>query len=157
MKRLALTTASISVLLLVASTATGAVNARLQGAFQVTATVTKSDSTEPGTQVERTYKFKPLCDQGVCEKVRISRESSTGVFVKTVLKKTSKGTYKGKEVQKKPVCADGSKAESRTGDIVAKIVKQDGGKATKVKGTVKLDTKGCPEGTFTDAKYVGTR
>ena len=157
-KRTGIAALALALLLVAVASTTAAVNARLAGSFDTTATITSGDGPPPpGTRLERTYKFKPLCDKGPCRRVRFGRGSSTGTFVWTVLKKKDPGVYAGKEVQTKPVCADGSKAESRTGRIKVNIVKKNAkGLATKVKGTLKFKIEGCDE-TFQNSKFVGKR
>jgi hypothetical protein len=140
-----------------AGTAFAAVNARLEGAFDTKVTVTGGDGPPPpGTVVHRTYKFKPLCDAGACDEVRMSRESSTGNFSKSTLTRIAPGIYEGTEVQTDPRCADGSVATSRVGDIHLEILDRRRGKATKIKGTIHFDVEGCDE-TFQDGKFVGRR
>ncbi len=141
--------------MLFAVTATGAVDARLQGKFKVTAEITGGDGPPPvGTIVHRTYKFKPQCGAGVCDEVEIARQTSSGSFVKTILTHNGVGVYDGTEVQDNPVCANGDPATSRTGDIHVEITKAKNGKAIKVSGTLHFDTVGCSD-TYQDAEFKG--
>ena len=141
--------------LLSVGTATAAVDARLDGKFKVRTEITGGDGPPPvGTVLNRTHKFKPLCDAGPCDQVAFSRQTSTGSYVKTTLDRIAPGIYEGTEVQENPVCADGSDATSRVGDIHIEITRKERGKAARIKGTNSFVVGGCDE-TFQESSYKG--
>jgi hypothetical protein len=136
--------------------ALAAVDARLDGKFNVTITITGGDGPPPaGTKVKRLYKFNSTCPgKNSCDTVVISRQTSTGSFVDTTLTRTEPGVYEGTEEQEDPLCASGTPADGRTTDIHIETTDKKGKKATKVAGELHSEMVGCEE-TFQDGTLKG--
>lgn len=82
--------------LIVPSGAHAAVDARLDGKAVLKANV-KRDAFDPkakGSIGKRDWNFTPLCDEGVCDRVKLVREGSDSK-VKYTLKRKGKGVWKG--------------------------------------------------------------
>jgi hypothetical protein len=143
-------------LMVVAPALAAPVDARLDGKFAVTVTITGGDGPPPvGTKLKRVYKFKSSCPgKGSCPTVDFYRQTSTGNFVKTTLTKVETGVYEGTEVQDDPLCANGDPASARTGDIHVETTDKDGKLASKINGTTHFDVVGCDE-TFQDGTFKG--
>jgi hypothetical protein len=139
-----------------AATAVSAKNARLQGTFDVKVTTIASDvpKAPPGSTDTRTYKFRPLCHEGACAKVKFTREAGSGRYT-SKLHKTAPGVYEGSETPRSYLCTGGATGEIDT-QLTVKITRKKDGKATKISGSLHFDFTGCPE-TFQDATFSGKK
>ncbi len=144
-----------------AATAYAAKNARLQGAFDVQATVIASDvpTEPPGTTNSRTYKFTPLCHKGPCAKVKLKREyGSFGRVATSKLHRTAPGVYEGTEAPRSVICTGGATGSTES-QLTVKITgksKKDG-RATKISGSLHFTITGCPVETYLDSTFSGKK
>jgi hypothetical protein len=128
-----------------ATTALAAKDARLQGKFDVTLTVTSSNVLALGERVERTYKFTPLRRKGACGAVRLGREAGLGLLHHTSkLKRIGRGVCESTEQNLNLACADGSEVSNGTGHVHIEIDRKKNGQATRIGGTLGID--GCVHG-----------
>jgi hypothetical protein len=128
---------------------------RLNGSFNVTGTVEGNDIGVPaGTITTETYVFKSTCGSGGCAKVALTRKSA-GRTVKSTLKRTAPGVYKGTEGPSPYTCVKplGSPGQF-TADHKITVTKAKKGLATKIAGEIKVHITGCTE-TFENAKLTG--
>jgi hypothetical protein len=129
---------------------------RLNGTFQVTGTVGGNDIGIPaGTETTDVYVFKSTCSgTGGCAKVNLTRKSG-GRNVKSILKKTAPGAYKGSEGPLPYTCVKPLGAAGQfTGENRIKVTKAKNGKAKKISGKLVVHITGCTE-TFEEASIVG--
>src|SRR6478672_6737188 len=108
---------------------------RLDGTFTTTGTIQANDiGIAPGTVGTDTYKFKSTCKKGACAKVTLTRKSG-GRELKSTLRKTAPGVYKGSEGPAPYTCINplGGKGEF-TGDHTIKVTKSQNGLAKKISG-----------------------
>ncbi|HEX7059432.1 MAG TPA: hypothetical protein VF176_06230 [Solirubrobacterales bacterium] len=156
MRKLITTAAAAALLLLaIAAAVQAAGGARLNGSFNVTATIQDNDIGIPvGTDTTDVYVFKSTCKSGACSKVGLIRKSG-GRNVKSTLHKTAPGVYKGTEGPEPYVCVKPIGAPGQfTGDHKIKVTKSANGLATKVSGTTAIHITGCTE-TFEDVALKG--
>jgi len=129
---------------------------RLDGKFRVTATIGANDIGIPaGTVTTDEYVFKSTCPKGACAKVKLTRKSG-GRNVKSTLKKTAPGVYKGTEGPEPYVCVNpiGKKGEF-TGDHKITVTKKaKDGLAKKISGKLVIHITGCVE-TIEEVKLTG--
>lgn len=111
--------------------AEAATDARVTGSFDASVKILTGDGA--GTKVERTYRFKPLCRKGVCNKVKFFRESAGGDTIKSILTRKRRGTYKGKKSFPVTCTASGKKG-TFTEKHWFEVVKATKGKAVKLEG-----------------------
>jgi hypothetical protein len=79
---------------------------RLDGKFKMTATIQNNDiGIPPGTVTTETYVFKAPCGKGTCSKVGLTRDYG-GKKLKSTLKRTAPGVYKGTEGPEPYVCVN---------------------------------------------------
>ena len=119
---------------------------RLNGVFQVDATILANDiGIQSGSKTTDTYTFKSTCGKGGCPKVVLTRKSGTR-NLKTTLQRKSLGVYKGTEGPAPYVCVDplGTKGEF-TGDHKITVTKATKGVAKKISGTLVIHITGCNE------------
>jgi hypothetical protein len=129
---------------------------RLDGSFKMTATILNNDIGIPsGTVTTDVYAFKSTCGSGACAKVNLTRKSG-GRNVKSTLKKTAPGVYKGTEGPAPYVCVNplGAKGEF-TGDHKITVTKAKNGLAKKVSGKTVIHITGCNE-TIEEVSLKGT-
>ena len=122
--------------------ASGAV--KLNGTFDVSATVKANDvGVPPGTKLKDTYTFK--CKSKSCSKVTLTRTSGTR-NIKSTLKKNKKGVYVGTEGPVAYTCINPIGTPGKfTSDHTIKVTKSKAGKATKISGTTATHITGCKE------------
>lgn len=128
---------------------------RLSGQFNVTATIEGNDiGIPPGTVTTDVYAFKSTCGSGGCPKVGLTRKSG-GRNLKSTLKKTAPGVYKGTEGPSAYTCVKplGDPGQF-TADHKIKVTKSANGRATKISGEIKIHITGCTE-TFENGKLTG--
>jgi hypothetical protein len=134
----------------------GATDARLQGSFEAKVTFLTGDDPPPGTKAERTYKFEALCKSGVCEKVKLHREASSGDIFKSILTRKRAGLYKGKKsfgVR----CTGTNEKGTFTEKHRVEIVKKARGRATKLKGKSSYRSRGPGCDVNQKTKWVARR
>jgi hypothetical protein len=144
-------TAVVGVALL-ATTATGAVAAkkqaepRLNGSFEMSAVILSNDiGIPPGSATTETYAFKSTCKKGACSQVGLTRDYG-GKNVKSTLRRTAPGTYKGTEGPEPYVCVNPIGTPGTfTGDHKVTVEKSKNGKATRVKDKLVIHIDGCTE------------
>jgi hypothetical protein len=151
------TAAAGAALLLVVVTGVGSASGgpRLDGSFNVTGTMQGDDIGIPaGTNSTDTYTFKSTCGSGACAKVKLTRASG-GRNVKSTLKKTAPGVYKGTEGPEPYTCVKPLGAPGQfTGDHTIKVTKSKNGLATQISGTTAIHITGCTE-TFENVALKG--
>jgi hypothetical protein len=134
----------------------GATDARLRGSFEATVTFLTGDDPPPGTKAKRTYKFEALCGSGVCTKVKLHREASSGEIFKSILKRRGRGVYKGKKsfgVR----CSGTNERGTFTEKHRVEIVKATRGRATKLKGKSSYRSRGPGCDVNQKTKWVARR
>ncbi len=91
--------AALLALLVTASPAGAAIDARLQGGFTMQGVVTVADHVygeHPGEQVTRVWTFLPGCATGICQTVTLQRQRSNKHILETiVLHRQGPGRYVG--------------------------------------------------------------
>jgi hypothetical protein len=119
---------------------------RLNGTFDAAVTIQGNDIGIPaGTKTTDTYVFKSTCKSGACAKVKLTRKAG-GRNVKSTLKKTAPGVYKGTEGPEPYTCVKPLGAPGQfTGDHTIKVTKAKNGLATKISGTTAIHITGCTE------------
>jgi hypothetical protein len=128
---------------------------RLNGSFRMTATILSNDiGIPPGSVTTDVYVFKSTCRKGACAKVGLTRGSG-GRDVKSTLRRTAPGVYKGNEGPEPYVCVNpiGTKGEF-TGEHKITVTKSRKGRATKVSGKTVIHITGCTE-TIEEVKLRG--
>jgi hypothetical protein len=148
MRKAMITVGITSLLVLVA--ATGGMEGsgpRLNGTFQVTATILGNDIGIPaGTETTDVYVFKSTCGgTGGCAKVGLTRKSGNR-NVKSTLSRSAPGVYKGTEGPEPYTCVSpiGNKGQF-TGDHKITVTKAKNGKAKKITGKLVIHITGCDE------------
>src|SRR6187402_209880 len=97
---------ALALVVAVAAVAGAASGPRLDGSFRMTATILSNDiGIPPGSVTADTYLFKSSCPKGACARVGLTRESG-GRDVKSTLKWTAPGVYKGNEGPEPYVCVN---------------------------------------------------
>jgi hypothetical protein len=146
MRKLVITAAGAALLLLAVTVAGASGGPRLDGTFNVAATIQGNDIGIPaGTNTTDTYKFKSTCGSGACAKVKLTRTSG-GRNTKSTLKKTAPGVYKGTEGPAPYICVKPLGTPGLfTGDHTIKVTKSKDGLATKISGTTVIHITGCTE------------
>jgi hypothetical protein len=144
-------------LLLVAMAGAVAANGgpRLEGKFNVTATIQGNDiGIAPGTKTTDVYTFKSTCGSGACAKVKLTRKSGTR-NVKSTLHQTAPGTYEGTEGPQPYTCVTPLGTPGQfTADHKIKVTKSQNGLAKNISGTTEVHITGCTE-TFEKVKLTG--
>ena len=156
MRKLIITAAGAALLLLAVAVAVQAGSGpRLNGSFNVTATIQDNDIGIPaGTNTTDVYVFKSTCRSGACAKVGLIRKSG-GRNVKSTLNKTAPGVYKGTEGPEPYTCVKPIGTPGQfTGDHKIKVTKSANGLATKISGTTAIHITGCTE-TFENVALKG--
>lgn len=131
-----------------------ATDARVAGSFDVTAKILKGDGA--GTKVHRSYRFEPLCKSGVCNKVKLYREASTGAIIKSILARKARGVYKGKK-STRFVCSKSSTKATTTETHRMKVVRAKNGRAVKLTGRSTYRSKGGGCNSIQKNRWVGKR
>jgi hypothetical protein len=134
---------------------------RLDGKFKMTATIGDNDiGIPPGQVTTETYTFKAPCGHGTCTKVVLTRQHG-GKKLKSTLKRTGPGVYKGTEGPEPYVCVNPLGAPGEfTGKHTVKVLPvklPDGRPAPKVKKITDnfvIYFKGCKE-TFEKVNLTG--
>jgi hypothetical protein len=120
---------------------------RLDGSFEMSAVILSNDiGIPPGTETIETYAFKSTCRKGACTSVGLTRESG-GRNVKSTLRQTKPGVYKGIEGPEPYVCVKPIGAPGTfTGEHKVTVTKKNKkGKATKVSDKLVIHIDGCTE------------
>jgi len=120
---------------------------RLNGSFEMSAVILSNDiGIPPGSATIETYAFKSTCGgKGACAKVGLTRDRG-GANVKSTLRKTAPGTYKGTEGPEPYVCVNPIGTPGTfTGDHKVTVLKSKNGKATRVKDKLIIHIDGCTE------------
>ena len=119
---------------------------RLNGSFRMTATILSNDiGIQPGSVTTDVYVFKSSCGKGGCPSVGLTRESGDR-NVKSTLKKTAPGVYKGTEGPEPYVCVNPIGTPGTfTGDHKITVTKAKNGKAQKISGKLVIHISGCTE------------
>ena len=131
---------------------------RLTGTFKVAGTVTSTDITglSPGDKTKDVYEFKPTCNHGVCDNVKLTRDRGSAPDVKSTVKRIKPGVYKGTEGPEPYTCLSPfGDPGTFTGVNEIKITDSSHGKPTKISGTSKIKLHGCDE-TFENTSIKGT-
>jgi hypothetical protein len=143
-------TVAMAAAALLAVAATGVVQAgsgpRLNGTFKMTATILNNDiGIPPGTVTADVYTFKSTCGSGGCPKVALTRKSG-GRNVKSTLRMTAPGVYRGTESPQPYTCVNpiGTKGEF-TGEHKITVTKAKNGLAQSVSGKTVIHITGCKE------------
>jgi hypothetical protein len=151
MRKLTILGVSVMTMLLLAVTIAGAAGKgkgpRLNGSFQMTATILGNDiGIPPGSVTSEVYVFKSTCGgTGGCAKVGLTRESG-GRDVKSTLNRTAPGVYKGIEGPEPYTCVNPIGAPGQfTGQHKITVTKAKNGKAKKVSGKLVIHITGCTE------------
>jgi hypothetical protein len=156
MRKLIIAATGAALLLLAAAAAVQAGGGpRLNGTFNVGATIQDNDIGIPvGTGTTDVYSFKSTCKSGACSKVGLTRKSGAR-NVKSTLRKTAPGVYKGSEGPEPYTCVKPIGAPGQfTGDHKIKVTKSANGLATKISGTTAIHITGCTE-TFENVTFRG--
>jgi hypothetical protein len=119
---------------------------RLDGSFRMTATVLSNDiGIPPGSVTTETYVLKSTCKSGACSRVGLTRESG-GRDIKSTLKRTAPGVYKGIEGPEPYVCVNPLGANGEfTGEHKITVTKAKNGRAQKISGKLVVHISGCTE------------
>lgn len=139
----------------VAALAQAGAGPRLNGSFRVTATILSNDIGIPvGSVTTDTYVFKSTCRKGGCARVGLTRDAGER-DVKSTLRRTAPGVYKGNEGPEPYVCVNpiGEKGEF-TGEHKIKVTKARRGRATRISGKTVIHITGCTE-TIEEVKLRG--
>jgi hypothetical protein len=138
---------------LIATAVTSAVAAgkqaepRLNGSFEMSAVILSNDiGIPPGSETTETYAFKSSCGgKGACPKVGLTRDRD-GSNVKSTLRRSGPGVYKGTEGPEPYVCVNPiGTPGTYTGDHKVTVLKSKNGKATRVKDKLVIHIDGCTE------------
>jgi hypothetical protein len=147
MRKLVIATVGAALLVAVAANAKQAGNgARLDGSFRMTATILSNDiGIPPGSVTTEIYVFKSTCKSGACNRVGLTRESG-GRDIKSTLKRTAPGVYKGVEGPEPYVCVNPLGATGEfTGEHKITVTKAKNGRAKKISGKLVVHISGCTE------------
>jgi hypothetical protein len=119
---------------------------RLNGSFEMSAVILSNDiGIPPGSATIETYAFKSTCGKGACAKVGLTRDRG-GANVKSTLRRTAPGTYKGTEGPEPYVCVNPiGTPGTYTGDHKVTVLKGKNGKATRIKDKLVIHIDGCTE------------
>jgi hypothetical protein len=135
-----------------AAAAYAAVDARLEGPFDVRITVVRGNLQKPGTEIHRRWRFEPLCNSGPCQRVRFIRHGPHHSRFKSLLHRRDRGTYQGRE-RTRVNCGDGQRGRQVIKTHL-RIKKRSGeGAARKVKGRGRIRIIRCH--LHERAKFVG--
>ena len=151
MRRLIVLAAVVGVFAVLASVVTAGSGPRLDGKFQVDATIKDNDFGIPqGTVTKDIFRFKSPCDSGGCKKVKLDRKGgSVEHHYKSTLHKESNGVYKGTEGPYKFVCdIPGGENATFIAKHTIEVTKARNGKAKKIEGKSNVEVDGCPAGSF---------
>src|SRR4051812_7530202 len=83
--------------LLFAISAQAGIDARVAGPFDVEITATKGNIQQPGREYGGTWRFKPRCETGPCDRIRLHRELPGHGEAKSTLSRIAAGVYRGTE------------------------------------------------------------
>lgn len=149
MRKASISAIGVSVAVLALSVASGlaGIGPRLNGTFQMTATIQNNDiGIPPGTETTDVYTFRSSCGgTGGCAKVTLTRKSGTR-NLKSTLTRKAPGVYKGTEGPAPYVCVDPIGAKGQfTGDHKITVTKAKKGKAKKIAGKLVIHITGCSE------------
>jgi hypothetical protein len=139
-----------------ASTGQAGSGPRLDGSFRMTATILSNDIGIPsGTVTTDVYVFKSTCKgSGGCARVGLTRKSGER-NIKSTLKRTAPGVYKGTEGPVPYTCVKPLGAAGQfTGEHKITVTKAKNGKARKVSGKLVIHITGCTE-TIEEASLRG--
>jgi hypothetical protein len=119
---------------------------RLNGSFEMSAVILSNDiGIPPGSETTETYAFKSTCGKGACAKVGLTRDYG-GKNVKSTLRRTAPGVYKGTEGPEPYVCVNPIGTPGTfTGDHKVTVLKSKNGKATRIKDKLVIHIDGCTE------------
>jgi hypothetical protein len=140
------TAAAMMLLVAVAGARQANSGPRLNGPFRMTATILGNDIGIPaGSVTSDIYVFKSACVSGGCLNVGLTRESG-GRDVRSTLRKTAPGAYKGNEGPEPYTCVKppGEKGEF-TGEHRITVTKAKDGRAQRVSGKTVIHISGCTE------------
>jgi hypothetical protein len=129
---------------------------RLDGKFNVDATITENDfGAENGSETTDVFKFTSPCESGGCRKVKLDRKGGTAnAHYNSTLHKESKGVYEGNEGPY-PYSCPGSDDATFTAKHHIEVTRVRNGKAKKFRGTTKYKIQDCSFGTFVDYVLKG--
>jgi hypothetical protein len=150
-RRLGILIAVAGVFAMLASVVTAGSGPRLNGKFQVDATIKGNDFGIPqGTVTKDIFRFDSPCDSGGCKKVKLDRKGgSVEHHYKSTLHKESKGVYKGTEGPYKFECdIPGGQNATFIAKHTIEVTKVKNGKAKKFEGKSNVEVDGCPAGSF---------
>jgi hypothetical protein len=145
-KLMAIAAAAALLLVTVANAKQASTGPRLSGSFTMTATILSNDiGIPPGSVTSDVYVFKSTCKKGGCPSIGLTRESGDR-DVKSTLKRTAPGVYKGTEGPEPYVCVNPLGANGQfTGDHKITVTKAKNGLAKKVSGKTVIHITGCNE------------
>jgi hypothetical protein len=125
----------------------GSSGPRLNGSFRMTATILSNDiGIPPGTVTTDVYVFKSTCGgSGACNRVGLTRESGER-DIKSTLRMTAPGVYKGSEGPAPYTCVKPIGAPGQfTGDHKITVTQSKAGRVTKVSAKTVIHITGCTE------------
>ena len=157
-RRLTLSTlVAVAGLAVLASSAAAKGGPRLNGSFDVVATIHANDFGVPdGTTTNDIYKFKSTCKSGGCKTVDLDRDGGDGSHYKSTLSRTEPGVYDGVEGPEPYACIGNDEA-TFTAEHHIEVTKAKRGKAKKIGGTTEISISGCGGLTFVDYTLAGKR
>ena len=156
MRRLMLLVTVVGLFAAMTSIVMAAVGGRLEGKYNVDATIKGNDfGVAEGTVATDVFRFKSPCDEGPCRKVKLDRQGGTAnAHYKSTLRKESKGVYEGTEGPNLYECP-GSPDATFTAKHHIEITKARNGKARKFTGTTKYKIQDCSFGSFVNYALKG--
>jgi hypothetical protein len=147
-RKLMIVVAGVALLLVAASAyGKGSNGPRLDGSFRMTATILSNDiGIPPGTVTTDVYVFKSTCGgSGACNRVGLTRESGER-DIKSTLRMTAPGVYKGSEGPAPYTCVKPPGAAGQfTGDHKITVTRSKAGRVARISGKTVIHITGCTE------------
>jgi hypothetical protein len=136
----------LSLVMIGAALAAPGTGPRLDGKFKMTATIENNDiGIPPGTVTTETYVFKAPCGHGACSKVGLTRDYG-GKKLKSTLRRTAPGVYKGTEGPEAYLCVNPIGAPGKfTGEHKVKVLPAKAANGKKITDKLVIHITGCKE------------